>query len=153
MPNPPIVNSAQPRQNAWQEKYNNPRLLDIRMPWPERIMMKIVAMDIKNFFEDGADSDAELPPKPEQITGYQQKRDVKLNTHCTDEDLAAVLKKNIDGTSRKKSKDRVAENLKLLDKQYDVICSSEDFSYHINTHQFCQMRIGNVICLAFPHNF
>jgi len=74
-----------------------------------------------------------------------------LNPKCNSEKLLNILQENIaDNTAT--SKRAIAKAAKKeFNTNFDVICSTGDFSYLANTRVYCETKIGEITCFAFEH--
>ncbi|KAI1730077.1 ground-like domain-containing protein [Ditylenchus destructor] len=100
----------------------------------------------------GASAPAESSSKS---GGYRRRalgsKTANLDSKCNNEELKKILDENI-AESTSNSKRAVAKAArKHFNTTFDVVCSSGDFSYLVNTRIFCEHKVNDITCFAFEH--
>uniref|UniRef100_A0A914VFG4 Ground-like domain-containing protein n=1 Tax=Plectus sambesii TaxID=2011161 RepID=A0A914VFG4_9BILA len=71
------------------------------------------------------------------------------STLCTSEKLRQVLHENISGSTAESKTAIQKATLTKLKGTYDVVCGKGDFSFVVNSKDFCQETVNEVTCYAF----
>uniref|UniRef100_A0A914WWS5 Ground-like domain-containing protein n=1 Tax=Plectus sambesii TaxID=2011161 RepID=A0A914WWS5_9BILA len=71
------------------------------------------------------------------------------STLCTSEKLRQILHENISGSTAESKTAIQKATLTKLKGTYDVVCGKGDFSFVVNSKDFCQETVNEVTCYAF----
>lgn len=74
-----------------------------------------------------------------------------MNPKCNSEKLLKILQESISETTAHSKRAIAAAAKKEFNSNFDVVCSTGDFSYLANTRVYCEAKVQEITCFAFEH--